>query len=71
MTAVIALDSGMTIDAKKRAVPQPSISAASCSSFGIVLTKNERTIIMLYTDVPPSSTSIVRVLVRCRLRTIR
>ena len=56
---------------KYRWLVQPSMKAASCSSLGKVDTKNERMIMMLYTDEQPSITIKSRLLTRFRDLTTR
>ena len=71
MTAIMALDSGRTMLKKYRWLVQPSMKAASCSSLGKVDTKNERMIMMLYTDEQPSIIIRSRLLTRFRDLTTR
>ena len=71
MTAIMALDRGSTMLKKYRWLVQPSMKAASCSSLGSVDTKNERMIMMLYTDEQPSITIKSRLLTRFRDLTTR
>ena len=47
-------ESGTTMLIKKRPLPQPSMDAASNSSGGILFVKNDRAMMILYTDTLPS-----------------
>ena len=71
MTAMIAVDSGSTMLKKNLVFEQPSISAASRSSSGMLVWKNVRLMMMFVMDVAPRITMTSGLLYKPRLLTVR
>ena len=68
---MIAVESGSTMLKKKRVLEQPSISAASRSSFGILVSKKVRLMMMFVMLVAPRMTMTHGLLYSPRLFTVR